>query len=251
MLTVTALNKTYPNGKRGLIDVGFELQAGTVTAIIGPSGAGKTTLLRSLNRFITPESGTIELDGLELVGATRAALRQARRHIGMIFQDYNLIEPLSALENVLHGTLGDKRLLPGMMGLYTHAEKKRAMALLQEVGLAESATQPAKSLSGGQKQRVGIARALMQSPQVILCDEPIASLDPQSTATIMTLLAKLAKQKQLTIIINLHQVDLAREYADHIIGINAGRCVFDDATAALDDAALARIYAQEEAMVNG
>ncbi|WP_204123266.1 phosphonate ABC transporter ATP-binding protein [Lacticaseibacillus mingshuiensis] len=251
MLTVSHLTKTYPNGKRGLIDVGFSIAPGSVTAIIGPSGAGKTTLLRSLNRLLTPETGEIQLGDQEMRQLPPRALRLVRRQIGMIFQDYNLIEPLSALENVLHGCLGRKSLAAGMLGLYTKEEKKQALTLLEEVGLGDYALQKAGSLSGGQKQRVGIARAMMQAPQVILCDEPIASLDPASTHTVMTLLKGLAIQHDLMVIINLHQVDLAREFADHILGVNAGRIVFDDGPAALSDEALTHIYAAPEEAAYG
>lgn len=245
MLSVRHLTKTYPNGKKGLQDVSFTAAPGTVTAVIGPSGAGKTTLLRSLNRLITPEQGTVTLGERELRGADAKALRQARRQIGMIFQDYNLIEPLSALENVLQGCLGQKRLLPGVLGLYTKAETSHALALLDEVGLRAYAAQKARDLSGGQKQRVGIARALMQDPKVLLCDEPIASLDPQSTRTVMTIIADLAQTRNLIVVMNLHQVAIAREFADHIVGVNDGRIVFDDEAAALTDAAAAAIYEKE------
>lgn len=240
MLTVTKLNKTYPNHKRGLIDVSAQFAPG-VTAIIGPSGAGKTTLLRAINRLITPESGSVRLADTELRTANAKTLRQARRHIGMIFQDYNLIETLPAIDNVLHGCLAAKPWLAAMLGHYTKAEREQALALLEEVGLQDFAYQRAKDLSGGQKQRVGIARALMQEPQAILCDEPIASLDPASTQAVMTLLKQLG-QRGIMVIVNLHQVDIARQFADHVIGVNHGRIVFDDGVAALDEPALTRIY---------
>ncbi|MCI1984953.1 MAG: phosphonate ABC transporter ATP-binding protein [Lactobacillus sp.] len=243
MLTITGLNKTYPNHKRGLKDVTLTFTPG-VTAIIGPSGAGKTTLLRSINRLITPESGTVVLGDQEIRTANAKALRRVRRQIGMIFQDYNLIEELAAIDNVLHGCLGAKSWLAGILGRYTAAEQERALRLLSEVGLADFATQRCADLSGGQKQRVGIARALMQEPQVILCDEPIASLDPASTQAVMTLLTDLAK-RGLMIIVNLHQVDIARDYADHIVGVNHGQIVFDGPTSALDEVALAKIYHKE------
>ncbi|MFD1485552.1 phosphonate ABC transporter ATP-binding protein [Lacticaseibacillus baoqingensis] len=243
MLTIAGLNKTYPNHKRGLEAVNVTFAPG-VTAIIGPSGAGKTTLLRSINRLITPESGSVRLGDQEIRTANAKALRKIRHRIGMIFQDYNLIEELAAIDNVLHGCLGGKTWLAGILGHYTAAEQARAYELLAEVGLADFATQRCADLSGGQKQRVGIARALMQSPEVILCDEPIASLDPASTQAVMTLLGDLAK-RGIMIIVNLHQVDIARQYADHIVGVNQGRIVFDGPTAGLNDAALAAIYAKE------
>ncbi|AVK64491.1 phosphonate ABC transporter ATP-binding protein [Lactobacillus sp. CBA3606] len=246
MLKVIQLNKTYGHNKHSLKGVSFTAQPGEVTAIIGPSGAGKTTILRSVNQLIRDDSGQILLDDQDIRQANKSELRRIRHHIGMIFQNYNLIEPLTALENVLHGRLGAKSTLAGMLGRYTDAEKAEALALLTEVGLKEYAYQRCDQLSGGQQQRVGIARALMQHPKMILCDEPIASLDPKSTQIVMDILRRLAKEKQLIILINLHQVDIATDYADHIIGINSGEIVFEGASQTVDDAILQRIYAQAE-----
>ena len=213
-----------------------------MTAIIGPSGAGKTTILRSINQLIRDDSGQILLDDTDIRQANKSELRKIRHHIGMIFQNYNLISPLTALENVLHGRLGAKSTVAGMLGLYSPAEKQEALQLLDEVGLKEYAYQRCDQLSGGQQQRVGIARALMQHPKMILCDEPIASLDPKSTTIVMDILRRLAKEKQLIILINLHQVDIAMAYTDHIVGINSGAIVFEGATKDVDDA----IYRQSE-----
>ncbi|CAJ1225912.1 MULTISPECIES: phosphonate ABC transporter ATP-binding protein [Lactiplantibacillus] len=246
MLKVIQLDKTYGSNKRSLKDVNFTAQPGEVTAIIGPSGAGKTTILRSVNQLIRDDSGQILLDDQDIRQANKAELRKIRHHIGMIFQNYNLISPLTALENVLHGRLGAKSTVAGMLGLYSNEEKTEALALLDEVGLKEYAYQRCDQLSGGQQQRVGIARALMQHPKMILCDEPIASLDPKSTKIVMDILRKLAKEKQLIILINLHQVDIAMEYADHIIGINSGAIVFEGATKAVDDDVLQKIYRQAD-----
>lgn len=157
-----------------------------------------------------------------------------------------MISPLTALENVLHGRLGAKSTVAGMLGLYSPAEKQEALQLLDEVGLKEYAYQRCDQLSGGQQQRVGIARALMQHPKMILCDEPIASLDPKSTTIVMDILRRLAKEKQLIILINLHQVDIAMAYTDHIVGINSGAIVFEGATKDVDDAVLQAIYRQSE-----
>lgn len=217
-----------------------------MTAIIGPSGAGKTTILRSVNQLIRDDSGQILLDDQDIRQANKAELRKIRHHIGMIFQNYNLISPLTALENVLHGRLGAKSTIAGMLGLYSNEEKSEALELLNEVGLKGYAYQRCDQLSGGQQQRVGIARALMQHPKMILCDEPIASLDPKSTKIVMDILRRLAREKQLIILINLHQVDIAMEYADHVVGINSGAIVFEGATKTVDDAVLQKIYRQAD-----
>ncbi|MFC6294559.1 phosphonate ABC transporter ATP-binding protein [Lactiplantibacillus daoliensis] len=245
MLKVNQLDKTYGKDKHSLKAVSFTAQPGEVTAIIGPSGAGKTTILRSVNQLIRDDGGQILLDDQDIRQANKAELRKIRHHIGMIFQNYNLISPLTALENVLHGRLGGKSTLAGMFGLYSNAEKTEALALLDEVGLKDYAYQRCDQLSGGQQQRVGIARALMQHPKMILCDEPIASLDPKSTQIVMDILRKLAQEKQLIILINLHQIDVAMTYADHIIGINSGAIVFEGPTTEVDDQVLQRIYRQD------
>lgn len=246
MLKVIQLDKTYGSDKHSLKSVSFTAQPGEVTAIIGPSGAGKTTILRSINQLIRDDSGQILLDDQDIRQANKAELRKIRHHIGMIFQNYNLISPLTALENVLHGRLGAKSTVAGMLGLYSNEEKAEALELLDEVGLKDYAYQRCDQLSGGQQQRVGIARALMQHPKMILCDEPIASLDPKSTKIVMDILRKLAKEKQLIILINLHQVDIATEYSDHVVGINSGAIVFEGATATVNEAVLQKIYRQAD-----
>lgn len=242
MLTVKHLAKSYDGEKNSLTDVSFSVQPGEVTVIIGPSGAGKTTILRSINQLIRDDDGEILFDSTDMRQLNRSQLRQARCRIGMIFQNYNLIEPLTAIENVLHGCLGTKSNLAGIFSIYRNREKEAALKLLKKVGLEEFAFQQCRNLSGGQKQRVGIARALMQQPKIILCDEPIASLDPKSTITVMDILRDLATNDGISVLINLHQVDIARNYADHVIGINNGQVVFDDRTEALSDTAVASIY---------
>ncbi|MCH5461839.1 phosphonate ABC transporter ATP-binding protein [Lactobacillus sp. LC28-10] len=250
MLTVNHLAKSYDGEKKSLTDVSFSIRPGEVTVIIGPSGAGKTTILRSINQLIRDDDGEILFDDTNMRDLNRAQLRRARCRIGMIFQNYNLIEPLTAIENVLHGCLGTKSNLTGIFSIYSNQEKEEALKLLQKVGLEDFAYQQCRNLSGGQKQRVGIARALMQHPKIILCDEPIASLDPRSTITVMDILRDLAINDGISVLINLHQVDIARNYADHVIGINNGQVVFDDRIAALSDTAIARIY-QKDANLEG
>lgn len=242
MLTVNHLAKSYDGEKKSLTDVSFSVRPGEVTAIIGPSGAGKTTILRSINQLIRDDAGEILFDDNDMCQLNRTQLRRARCRIGMIFQNYNLIEPLTAIENVLHGCLGTKSNLAGIFSIYHAREKEEAIRLLQKVGLGEFAYQQCRNLSGGQKQRVGIARALMQHPKMILCDEPIASLDPKSTVMVMDILRDLAVNDGISVLINLHQVDIARKYADHVIGINNGQVVFDGRTLALSDTAVTDIY---------
>ncbi|GAX03073.1 phosphonate ABC transporter ATP-binding protein [Secundilactobacillus pentosiphilus] len=250
MLTVNHLTKSYDGEKMSLTDVSFSVRPGEVTVIIGPSGAGKTTILRSINQLIRDDDGEILFDDTDMRQLNRRQLRQARCRIGMIFQNYNLIEPLTAIENVLHGCLGTKSNLAGIFSMYRNREKEEALQLLQKVGLGEFAYQQCRNLSGGQKQRVGIARALMQRPKIILCDEPIASLDPKSTVTVMDILRDLAVNDGISVLINLHQVDIARKYADHVIGINNGQVVFDNRVKLLSDVAIANIY-QKNANTEG
>ncbi len=242
MLVVEALCKQYRPDKPSLQGVSFQAAPGTITAVIGPSGAGKTTLLRSLNQLLKDDSGAVWLDDQDLRQLSKKQLQQARRDIGMIFQNYNLIDPLTVIENVLHGCLGRQSSLAGMLALYSPAQRAEAMALIKEMGLTEFAYVACKRLSGGQKQRVGIARALMQHPKMILCDEPIASLDPKAATVVMTSLRRLADDKGLIVIVNLHQVEVACDYADHIVALNHGQKVFDGAPAQLSAAQIQAIY---------
>ncbi|WP_461215136.1 phosphonate ABC transporter ATP-binding protein [Lacticaseibacillus sp. GG6-2] len=242
MLVVESLCKQYTPDKPSLQDVSFQAAPGTITAVIGPSGAGKTTLLRSLNQLLKDDSGAVWLDDQDLRLLSKRQLQQARRDIGMIFQNYNLIDSLTVIENVLHGCLGRKSTLAGMLALYSPAQREEALTLIKEMGLEDFAYVACKRLSGGQKQRVGIARALMQHPKMILCDEPIASLDPKSATLVMDILRKLADDKDLIVIVNLHQVSIARDYADHIVALNHGKLVFDDTPQALTEAQVQAIY---------
>lgn len=242
MLVVESLSKQYTPDKPSLQDVSFSAQPGTITAVIGPSGAGKTTLLRSLNQLLKDDSGAVWLGDQDLRLLSKKQLQQARRDIGMIFQNYNLIDSLTVLDNVLHGCLGRKSTVAGMLALYTPAQRDEAMALIAEMGLTDFAYVACKRLSGGQKQRVGIARALMQHPKMLLADEPIASLDPKSAIVVMDILRRLADDKGLIVVVNLHQVDIARDYADHIVALNHGRKVFDGTPQELSEPQIQTIY---------
>lgn len=235
LLDIRDLGKSYDARRRGagegtasaLSGVSFTADAGEFITVIGPSGAGKSTLLRSINRLIEPTEGSISFAGRDITHLGRGSLREVHREIAMIFQNYNLVYRLTAIQNVLHGRLGYKNALAGSLGLYTEEEKLRAFELLDEVGLGEFAYRRADQLSGGQKQRVGIARSLMQEPKIMLCDEPIASLDPKSSRMVMETLQRLTRQRGITCIVNLHQVDFALEYSDRIIGLRAGKKVFE------------------------
>lgn len=246
MLVIEGLVKTYNTGDRALRGVNLTIRPGELVALIGPSGAGKSTLLRCVNRLVTPTAGSILQDGLELTTLSGKGLRAARTRLGMIFQEYALVERLTVLENVLSGRLGAMPLLRSLLRRYTGEEVRQALALLEEVGLADQAEKRADALSGGQRQRVGIARALMQNPALLLVDEPTASLDPRTARQIMRLIKAACDDRTLPAIVNLHDVQLAQHYANRIIGLREGLVVFDDSPAALTDEQLTAIYGEED-----
>lgn len=236
------VTKYYSNGIHALKNASFEVKEGEFISIIGPSGSGKSTILRSINKLISITDGEIVLDGVSVNEQRGKNLRHLRRGIGMIFQNYNLVYSLSVLQNVLHGCLGYMNGLKGIFGIYSEDDKKRALGLLQELGIEQYAYNKASDLSGGQKQRVGIARAIMQEPKVLLCDEPIASLDPSSAKTIMDLLKGMSQKRNIACIVNLHQLDVALKYSTRIIGLSKGEIVFDGTPEELTDEAIERIY---------
>ena len=256
LLTIVGLGKAYGTrrdgeGQRALSGVDFTAKPGELVSVIGPSGAGKSTFLRCINRLIEPTEGTISFCGEDITHLSRGQLRAVHRQIAMIFQNYNLVYRLTAIQNVLHGRLGYKNVVAGSLGLYTEEEKVHAFELLDEVGLGEFAYRRADQLSGGQKQRVGIARALMQEPKIMLCDEPIASLDPKSSRMVMEQLRRLSTERGITCIVNLHQVDFALEFSDRIVGLRAGEKVFDGSPAECTPEIVRGIYeGDEEAMVD-
>ena len=236
------VSKHYPNGVHALKGVSFAIREGEFVSVIGPSGSGKSTLLRAINRLIPISGGTVWLDGQAVSAQRGRGLRQLRRKVGMIFQNYNLVYSLSVLQNVLHGRLGYMSGVKGVFGLYSEADKQEALDLLEELGLEEFAYNRASDLSGGQKQRVGIARAIIQGPKLLLCDEPIASLDPSSAKTIMDLLRDMTRKRNIACIVNLHQLDVALKYSTRIIGLSKGEIVFDGRPEELDDCTIERIY---------
>lgn len=246
LLELSAVSKQYGAETKALTDVSFTVKEGEFVSIIGPSGAGKSTLLRCINRMIDASSGEVRFDGVNLRGLAPRELKLVRRTIGMIFQHYNLVNRLTVIENVLHGRLGYKSLMAGVLGIYTEEEQRQAMALLASLGLEEQVFKRADQLSGGQKQRVGIARALVQNPKMLLCDEPIASLDPNASKVIMDHLRTICTTMGITVLCNLHQVEVALKYSDRIIGVNKGRVVFDGSPNALTPAIIHEIYGSEK-----
>ena len=244
-LVVRNLRKEYRAGQPVLKDISLAVGGRGMTAIIGPSGTGKSTLIRCINRLVEPTAGEILFRGEDLVTLSAPKLRAARRHIGMVFQEYNLVERLSVIENVLCGRLGYVPVWRAWLRKFPSADVERAFALLDAVGLGDLATQRADQLSGGQRQRVGIARALMQEPDLMLADEPTSSLDPKTSVEIMELIAHRAGERGIPVIVNIHNVGLARRFADRIVGMSKGEIVFDGAPGALEDAHLLRIYGGE------
>ena len=246
MLSIKRLSKAYVAGKPVLIDIDLEIASRGITAIIGASGTGKSTLIRCINRLVEPTSGAIEFEGRDLVKLSRASLRQARRHIGMVFQEYNLVERLTVMENLLSGRLGYVSAWRAWRRKFPPADIARAFELLDVVGLAGFANQRADSLSGGQRQRVGIARAVMQQPSLLLADEPTSSLDPKTSVEVMQLLTGIARERGIPVIINMHDVELARRFSDRIVGMAGGKVVFDGPPGELTDGMLKSIYGGED-----
>jgi phosphonate transport system ATP-binding protein len=242
VLLIKHLSKSYVPGKPVLTDIDLEVTERGITAIIGPSGTGKSTLVRCINRLIEPTSGSIEFEGYDLVRLKRGELREARRHIGMVFQEYNLVERLTVMENLLSGRLGYVSAWRAWRRKFSAEDIARAFELLDVVGLAGFSNQRADSLSGGQRQRVGIARAVMQQPSILLADEPTSSLDPKTSVEIMQLLADIARQRGIPVLINMHDVELAKRFADRIVGMAGGRIVFDGPPRQLSDDTLKIIY---------
>lgn len=245
LLQVEGLGKSYNAETKVLKDIHFEVEAGEFVSIIGPSGAGKSTLLRCINRLVDINEGKVIFDNLDVKNLNKKDLRKLRTNIGMIFQHYNLVPRLTVIENVLHGRFGYKTVLQGILGRFTEKEKERAFFLLEKLGIAEHAYKRCDQLSGGQQQRVGICRALIQDPKLVLCDEPIASLDPSSSKIIMDHLKSITTELGITCLVNLHQVEVAQNYSDRIIGLRNGEVVFDGSSQLLTDEHITTIYGTE------
>lgn len=246
MLRITELSKRYKTGDDALTKVSLEVPNGQVLGLIGPSGAGKSTLIRCVNRLVEPTSGTIDLNGAQLQKMGSRKLRKARRRIGMIFQEYALVERLSVMENVLSGRLGYVGFWASWFRKFPQKDIDEAFRLLERVGLDHMVTKRADELSGGQRQRVGIARALIQDPELLLVDEPTASLDPKTSRQIMRLICELCEERNLSAIINIHDVALAKLFVQRIVGLQAGQVVFDGSPESLDSDVLTQIYGEED-----
>jgi phosphonate transport system ATP-binding protein len=246
ILQIDGLEKIYATGKRALGGIDLAIDRPQLVAVIGSSGAGKSTLIRCINRLVEPTSGRILLNGEDVVALDRKGLRAARRRIGMIFQEYNLVERLTVMQNVLSGRLGYVGLFASLRYRFPPEDIRGAFALLDRVGLDGYHNRRADALSGGQRQRVGIARALMQRPDLLLLDEPTASLDPKTARQIMRLVKELVSERQTPAIINIHDVALAKAFADRVVGLKDGVVAFDEDPVKLDDAALTDIYGDED-----
>ena len=246
MLKLSALTKRYDTGDLALNQVDLEIPDAQVLALIGPSGAGKSTLIRCVNRLVEPTSGSATLNDINLTKLSSRALRKSRRKMGMIFQEYALVERLTVMENVLSGRLGYVGFWRSYFRKFPKVDIKEAFRLLDRVGLLEMADKRADELSGGQRQRVGICRALIQDPDLLLVDEPTASLDPKTSRQIMRLINELCSERGLTAIINIHDVLLAQMFAQRIVGLANGEVVYDGKPEGLTPEVLTQIYGEED-----
>ncbi|MGZ3797057.1 MAG: phosphonate ABC transporter ATP-binding protein, partial [Pseudobdellovibrionaceae bacterium] len=244
ILSIKNLVKTYPNGVQALKGVSFDVQKGEFLVVIGLSGSGKSTLLRCVNRLHDPTSGQIVFEGKDVAKVQGEEVRNLRKHIGMIFQHFNLIPRHSVLSNVLMGRLGVMSSLKSIFGLFSDEDKAKALEYLKLVGISEKAKNRADQLSGGQQQRVAIARALAQGPSILLADEPVASLDPATCHTVMDYLKKVNTELGITVICNLHFLSLVRQYATRVIALKGGEIVFEGKPNDITDEWFARIYGQ-------
>lgn len=245
ILEVKDLRVCYNSGVEVLKGVSFTVRADEFVAIIGPSGAGKSTLIRCVNRLVEPTHGSVMFNGRDILGLNGRDLRHQRRNIGMIFQQFNLIERLSVMDNVLTGRLGYTGTLRSLFRVFGRDDIRRAVQLLDRVGLAEHMDKRADQLSGGQRQRVGIARALIQNPRLLLVDEPTSSLDPKISREVMALIREVAREFAIPVLCNIHDVALALEFGSRVIGLQGGRAMFDAPAGEVNQAILNRIYDME------
>ena len=242
MISIRNLRKSY-GSNHVLHGIDMDVKAGEFVVMLGLSGAGKSTLLRCMNGLNQPDSGTLQVGGIDLM--QKHSRRELARHVAMVFQHHNLVQRLSVRKNVLTGRLGQVGTLASVMQLFKQSDIALADECLQRVGLAHKADERTEALSGGQMQRVGIARALAQQPQVILADEPVASLDPKTARSVLQYLRDATRELGIAVVCNLHQVDYAREFSDRVVGLSQGRMVFDGAPDSLDEAALNAIYSTD------
>lgn len=245
ILELKNINKIYPNGNKALSDVSFTVNEGDFLVIIGLSGSGKSTLLRCINRLHEPTSGTILFRENDVTSIKGRELRAYRKSVGMIFQHFNLIPRYSVLDNVLSGDLSSMPVMSSVLKKFTQEQKERALSNLEIVGIAEKANQRADALSGGQQQRVAIARTLMQNPDIILADEPVASLDPATSHSVMKYLEKVNKEHGKTVICNLHFLSLVRQYATRVIALKGGALIFEGKPEEITDTWFKTIYGDD------
>ena len=245
MIQFDHVSKVYPNGTVGLDDVNLTIQDGEFVAIIGRSGAGKSTLLRSVNRMHRITSGTLMVNGINVSTLSGKSLRRFRRGIGMVFQSFNLVTRTTVIKNVLSACVPDMPFWRVLLGIFRREDKMKALESLDKVGILDKAYIRADQLSGGQQQRVALARTLTQDPQIILADEPVAALDPVTARQVMQDFVRINKEMGISILLNIHHVELALEYADRIIGIRAGKIVYDGPSAKVDQAVLDAIYGEQ------
>lgn len=242
MIEFKHVSKVYPNGVKALNDVSLTVDQGAFVAVIGLSGAGKSTLIRCINQMHTITSGELDVDGVDVAKLKGRQLRKFRRNIGMVFQSFNLVKRTTVIKNVLAARVAEMPLWKSLLGLYSKADKMIALEALDKVGILDKAYIRADQLSGGQQQRVALARCLAQQPQIILADEPVASLDPVMAAQVMGDFERINKEMNITVITNMHHVDLALKYARRVIGIRAGSVVFDGPTESVTPEVLEHIY---------
>ena len=245
MIKFDKVNKYYPNGLHALKNISLEIKQGEFIAIIGLSGAGKSTFLRTINRMHDISEGSLTVDGEEINNLQGKDLRKFRRKVGMVFQSFNLVTRTTVVNNVLTSRVPDMPLWKSIIGLYSKEDKVIALEALDKVGILDKAYVRADQLSGGQQQRVALARTLAQKPEIILADEPVAALDPITAKQVMDDFKKINKELNMSVLINIHHVDLALKYADRVIGIKAGEVVYDGPSANVDSEVLKRIYGRE------
>ena len=242
MIEFKHVSKTYPNGVKGLKDVNLQIEQGEFVAIIGLSGAGKSTLIRTINRMIDITEGQLIVDGVDVMTLKGKSMRRFRRKIGMIFQSFNLVTRSTAIKNVLTSMVPDMNFFRVLFGIFSPKQKMQALEALEKVGILDKAYTRCDQLSGGQQQRVALARTLNQSPTIILADEPVAALDPVTAHQVMNDFKRINEEMNITILINIHHVDLALKYATRVIGIRAGEIVYDGPTGAVTQDVLDQIY---------
>ena len=245
MLEIKNLNKVYPNGHHALKDISFNVPQGEFLVVIGLSGSGKSTMLRCINRLHDPSNGEILFNGTDTTKLKGKSLRNIRSQIGMIFQHFNLIPRKTVLENVLSGNLSRTGILKSILGLYSADDKARAMQYIDIVGLRGKERNRADNLSGGQQQRVAIARALMQNPKILLADEPVASLDPATSHSVMQYLKKVNEELGVTVICNLHFLSLVRQYAHRVVALKAGKLIYDGKPLEINEEWFKTIYGED------